>query len=486
MRTSTDTMKKCIFCVCIWLASMLSVSPNGYAQLTHPNVVLILADDLGYGDVGFNGQRLIPTPNIDRLAGEGMIFRQFYAGATVCAPSRSVLLTGLHTGHTFIRGNRRMKPEGQFPLADSAFTLAEMFKRAGYGTGAFGKWGLGPVGSEGDPQKQGFDRFFGYNCQSLAHRYYPAYLWNNDEKVYLTANGDLERKASYAPEIIQKATLHYLDTVNKDRPFFLYIPTLLPHAELLVPEDSIWHRFKGAFQERPYKGNDYGKGASRTGYASQAYPKAAFAAMVTRLDIYLQQIMDRLESLGIAENTVVIFTSDNGPHREGGADPDFFNSNGGLRGYKRDLYEGGIRVPFVVRWPGKVKEGVVSDHAGAFWDLMATFSEILGQDLKGNKDGISILPELTGVGTQAEHEYLYWEFHEQGGKQAVRMGPWKGVRLKATENQSNRLQLFHLDKDPGEKRDISGAHPELVSRMAQIMSRAREESEAFPFKTETP
>lgn len=465
----------------ILVAILGAGSLSAIGQQTAPNVILILADDLGYGDVGFNGQEIVYLPHIDRLAAEGVVFSQFYAGSPVCAPSRSVLLTGQHSGHTYIRGNRRVVPEGQYPLADSVFTLAELFKRAGYSTGAFGKWGLGPVGSSGDPNKQGFDRFFGYNSQSLAHRYFPAYLWNNSEKVTLTANGKLENRAIYAPDLIQSAALHYLDTVRKDRPFFLFRPMILPHAELLVPEDSLWEKFKARFPEEPFVGNDYGKDAHPHRYASQRYPRAAFAAMLTRMDLYLGQLINRLDSLGIADNTIVIFTSDNGPHREGGADPDFFNSNGGLRGYKRDLYEGGIRVPFVVRWPAQIKKGVVSDHIGAFWDLMPTFADLIGEEPEANTDGISVLPELTGNGTQGKHAYLYWEFHEQGGKQSIRIGDWKGIKLNASVNPRAKMELYDLTTDPGETNDVSEAHPDLVSSMLELMSSARTESQAFPF-----
>lgn len=451
------------------------------AQQTSPNVVLILADDLGYGDVGFQGQRIVSTPNIDRLAAEGMVFRQFYAGSTVCAPSRSALLTGQHTGHTYIRGNVRMEPEGQFPLADTVFTVAELFKRAGYGTAAFGKWGLGPVGSEGDPNQQGFDRFFGYNCQSLAHRYYPAHLWNNDEKIVLDANGRLEHQQVYAPDLIQRAALRYLDTVRKDRPFFLFVPTVLPHAELVVPDDMIWRTFKGRFAETPFEGSDYGEDARATGYASQSHPRAAFAAMVTTLDRQVGQLLDKLDSLGITENTLVIFTSDNGPHREGGADPDFFNSAGGLRGYKRDLYEGGVRVPFVVRWPACVMPGGTSDHIGAFWDLMPTFAELTGKPIGMTTDGISLLPTLLNRGAQKQHAYLYWEFHEQGGKQAVRMGPWKGIRLEAARYPDRVISLYHLGNDPGEQRDVAAEYPDIVARIKRIMQEAHVETDHFPF-----
>ena len=451
-----------------------------YAQHKRPNIIFILADDLGYGDVGFNGQKLINTPNLDRLAAEGIRFNQFYSGTAVCAPSRSSLMSGQHTGHTFIRGNLGVEPEGQYPIPDSLNTMAEVLKKAGYKTGAFGKWGLGPVNSEGDPNKQGFDRFYGYNCQSLAHRYYPTHLWDNDKKVILKENGDLQYHKQYAPDLIQKEALSFIDE-NKESPFFLFLPYTLPHAELLVPDDSIFQYYKGKFPEKPYQGQDYEKGTRPGGYASQQYPHATFAAMVARLDLYVGQVLERLKKLGLDENTLVIFTSDNGPHLEGGADPVFFNSGGGLRGVKRDLYEGGIRVPFAARWPGVIHANQQSEFVGAFWDLVPTFATLAGTQQPQGTDGISFVNALTGVGDQREHAYLYWEFHEQGGKQAVRYGKWKGVKLGVLKNRNASLELYDLTNDVQEKRNVASEHPDVVKEIQQFMLQSHTESLVFPW-----
>jgi arylsulfatase A len=456
-----------------------SIAQKGQRQ--RPNIILILADDLGYGDVGFNGQKLIRTPNIDRLATEGMKFSQFYAGTSVCAPSRSSLLTGQHTGHTYIRGNKGVEPEGQQPIADSVLTMAEVLKKAGYVTGAFGKWGLGPVGSEGDPNKQGFERFYGYNCQSLAHRYYPNHLWDNDQKVVLEANQNLLYNKQYAPDLIQSKALEFVDKQSNDNPFFLFLPYILPHAELLVPEDSIFQYYKGKFPEKAYKGADYGANATKGGYASQEYPHAAFAAMVARLDMYVGQVMAKLKEKGLDQNTLVIFTSDNGPHVEGGADPVFFNSSAGFRGVKRDLYEGGIREPFVARWPGVVKSGTSNDHIGAFWDLLPTFAQLGGAEVPEKLDGISFVSALTGKGKQENHDYLYWEFHEQGGRQAVRQGNWKAVKLKAADEPEGSVELYDLSKDPSEKTNIAEQNPVKAKRLGELMREAHRPSLLFPF-----
>jgi arylsulfatase A len=455
-------------------------SPDLKAQpqkpLPRPNIILILADDLGYGDVGFNGQKLIKTPNIDRLAKEGIRFNQFYAGTSVCAPSRSSLMSGHHTGHAYIRGNKSVLPEGQQPIADTVVTVAEVLKKAGYSTAAYGKWGLGPVGSPGDPVNQGFDKFYGYNCQALAHRYYPEHLWDNDQKVVLEGNQKLRYAKEYAPDLIQKQALEFVDSKDGKQPFFLFLPFILPHAELMVPDDSIFHYYKGKFEEKPYRGDDYGFKAQEAGYASQDYPRATFAAMVTRLDIYVGQIMDKLKEKGLDKNTLVIFTSDNGPHVEGGADPVFFNSGAGLRGVKRDLYEGGIREPFVARWPGVIKPGTSSDYIGAFWDILPTFAELARAEAPANIDGISFTEALKGRPTQKKHDYLYWEFHEQGGRQAVRQDNWK-----AAGNPDGLVELYDLSKDPGETTNVTPKFPEKAKELGRIMNRAHVSSVLFPF-----
>lgn len=477
-------MKKFLIVACLL---NIFYFPDIYAQkkpVKRPNIIFILADDLGYGDVGFNGQKLINTPNIDRLAAEGVRFSQFYAGTSVCAPSRSSLMSGKHTGHTYIRGNKGTDPEGQEPIADSVITIAEVLKKAGYSTGAFGKWGLGPVGSYGDPNNQGFDQFYGYNCQSLAHRYYPNHLWDNQRKIILEENQNLLYNKQYAPDLIQKKALEFVDSRDGKQPFFLFLPYILPHAELIVPDDSIFQYYKGKFDEQPYKGADYGAHASNKGYASQAYPHAAFAAMVTRLDLYVGQVLDKLKEKGLDKNTLVIFTSDNGPHVEGGADPRFFNSGGGFKGVKRDLYEGGIREPFAARWPGVIKPGTKNDFIGAFWDILPTFAELAGAKAPPHIDGISFVPSITGKGIQKKHDHLYWEFHEQGGRQAVRQGNWKAVRLKAAENPRAPVELYDLSKDLGERVNVASKFPDKAKELGRIMDESHVPSALFPFGKE--
>jgi arylsulfatase A len=444
-----------------------------------PNIIFILADDLGYGDLWCYGQKKIRTPNIDKMAAEGIRFTDHYAGSTVCAPSRSCLMTGLHTGHTFIRGNKEYQPEGQHPLPACAVTVAEILKKAGYATGAFGKWGLGYPGSEGDPNNQGFDEFYGYNCQRMAHNYYPYFLRCNDKKVMLPGN-EGRKIEQYAPDLIQEQTLKFIEA-NKDKPFFLFVPHVIPHAELLVPDDDIVRSYRGKFPEKPYKGIDDGPNYKRGGYGSAETPHANFAAMITRLDRYVGEILGKLRELRLEKKTLVIFTSDNGPHREGGADPDFFNSSGPLRGYKRDLYEGGIRVPMIARWPGNIKAGSITGHVSAFWDVLPTFCELAGVESPEDIDGISFLPTLLGQNNrQKKHEYLYWEFHEQGKKQAVRFGDWKGVRLNVAGNPDGPIELYNLRDDIGEKDNIAEQRPDIVAKISEYMKTAWTRSEHWP------
>lgn len=468
----------------IALIQLMLLAPSRliFAQVApqKPNIIFILADDLGYGDIEPYGQTKIKTPNLLQLAKEGMQFTQFYAGTSVCAPSRSSLMTGQHTGHTFIRGNKEVKPEGQYPISDTTFTIAEALKNAGYATGLFGKWGLGPVGSSGDPLKHGIDRFYGYNCQRQSHRYYPTHLWDNDEKVVLTENGNLDHTNTYAPDLIQEKALQFINQ-HARQPFLLFLTYTLPHAELLVPDDSIFQYYKGKFAEKPFKGNDYGPGATDGGYTSQLYPHATFAAMVTRLDKYVGEVMSELKRLGIDDNTLVIFTSDNGPHLEGGADPKFFNSSGGFRGVKRDLYEGGIREPFITRWPGKIKAGTKNNYIGAFWDIFPTFTAIAGVAAPRHTDGVSLLPTLTGNKNQQEHSYLYWEFHEGGGRQAVRKGKWKAVRLNVFKKPNGPVELYDLSRDKAETKNLAAQYPQIARQMAAIMQQAHVESPVFPF-----
>jgi arylsulfatase A len=447
-----------------------------------PDIIFILADDLGYGDLSCYGQQKFSTPNIDRIAQQGMLFRQHYTGCTVSAPSRSCLMTGLHTGHTPIRGNKGWEPEGQWPLPASSLTVAEMLKAGGYATGAFGKWGLGYIDTEGDPNSQGFDEFFGYNCQSLAHNYYPDHLWHNHQKILLHEN-DVGKKGIYSADIIHKAALNFMEA-NRDKPFFLFYATTIPHAELIA-KDEYMNIFRGKFEpEKSYIGVDSGPTFRLGPYGSQPESHAAFAAMVKQLDDYVGDLMKKLAELGIDKNTIVIFASDNGPHLEGGGDPDYFDSNGLLRGYKRDLYEGGVRTPMLVMWPGKIKAGSTTDHISAFWDIMPSLSEITGIKTPENIDGISFLPTLLGKKKQAEHEYLYWEFHEQGGKMAVRMGNWKAVKLNIDKNPQGPVELYDLSSDIGETTNIAVMHPDVIKKLDKIMKEAHTPSEVFPFSIE--
>jgi len=466
----------------IFIIVLLFVSFNQPQEIKveKPNIIFLIADDAGYGDFGCYGQDIFTTPNIDRMASEGILFTQHYSGSTVCAPSRSSLLTGQHTGHTFIRGNKGMKPEGQYPLPDTIEVLPELLKKAGYITGGFGKWGLGGPGTEGDPVNQGFDYWFGYNCQSLAHNYYPEYLWDNRDTVFLHGNDNGGTK-EFSFDIIHKKALEFIDR-NKDNPFFLFLPYTIPHAEILVPEDTLFKKYLGKFEETAYKGVDEGPSYRKGPYGSQEFPKAAFAAMMERFDLSVGDILQKLDDLGIGSNTIFIVTSDNGPHLEGGADPDFFNSNGILKGYKRDLYEGGIRVPFIVRWPNEIQGSIKSGHISAFWDILPTFCDIAGIEIPESSDGISFLPTLKQKGRQMKHDYLFWEFYEQGGKQAVRMGDWKGIRLDIKNDPENPLELYNLIEDPEEKNDISKNHPDIVQRIEGIMKEAHTPSEVFTYR----
>lgn len=418
---------------------------QGAPPAARPNIIFILADDLGYGDLGSYGQKQIHTPRLDEMAREGMRFTQHYAGAPVCAPSRSVLMTGMHMGHTTVRGNfgrTAAGEEARIPLRAQDVTVAELLKRAGYTTGMIGKWGLGEPGTTGLPSEQGFDYFLGYLNQAHAHEYYPDYLWRNGERMPLPGNAN-GRKTQYSHDIFVDSTLAFLDR-NRDRPFFLYLPYTLPHALMEVPRDSILAGYEKRFPEK----------------------EATFAAMVTRLDRDVGRILDRLRELGIDRNTIVIFAGDNGPHKEDGHDPDFFDSNGPLRGIKRDLYEGGIRIPMLARWPGRIRPGSVTDHISGFQDFLATAAQIAGVPAPAT-DGISYLPALTGR-EQPAHPYLYWEFYEGGPAQAVRMGRWKAVRKPGF---TGPIALYDLRADLGERHDVAAAHPDLVRQITSIMAR---------------
>ncbi|MBL7186234.1 MAG: arylsulfatase [Phycisphaerae bacterium] len=432
-----------------------------------PNIIFILADDLGYGDLGCYGQTSIKTPNIDQLAEEGMKFTDHYAGSTVCAPSRCCLMTGLHTGHALIRAN------GNVPLRPSDVTVAELLKEAGYTTGIIGKWGLGEPETTGIPNKQGFDYWFGYLNQRHAHNYYPSYLWRNEEKYVLknkvnhvvggrdrTPGGVATTRVEYSHDLCAKEALQFVER-NKDKPFFLYLPFTIPHAN----------------NEAGNKGMEV---PSFGQYADKDWPEPqkGHAAMITRMDGDIGKLMALLKKLGLDKNTVVMFSSDNGPHKEGGADPAFFKSSGPLKGYKRALYEGGIRVPFIARWPGRIKAGSVSNHASAFWDFLPTCCELAGADVPEGVDGISMVPALLGRSRrQKKHELFYWEFHEQGKKQAVRMGNWKGVRLNVAKKPDGLIELYDLKNDIGERNNVANRHPEIVAKIEEYMKSARTPSE---------
>lgn len=445
----------------IFILTCLSLS----AQNVNPNIIFIFADDLGYGDIGCYGQQKIETPNIDKLAKEGMKFTQFYSGSTVCAPARSSFLTGLHTGHTQVRGNKKYGPEGQTPLPDSVITFANILQQNGYATAAFGKWGLGFIDNSGDPNKKGFDKFYGYNCQSLAHDYFPPYLWDDHEKIDLSVNKISD--SIYSASLIHGKAIEYIKQ-SGNKPFFLYLPYTLPHGDVIGPHDELYNYYVKKFGEQSRTGDDVRTRPHNILPEPQLH--AQFAAMVGRLDEYVGEIVKAVKEKGIAGNTLIIFTSDNGPHRENGGDPEYFNSNGDFKGIKRDLYEGGIRVPFIAFWPGKIKPSLNVQPA-ALWDLYPTFLQFARVPLKNRVDGISLVPGLLNTAKQKQHEYFYWEFHESDGRQAVRWGKWKGVRLTVNKNTDSPIELYDLEKDPGEGNNIAAKFPLITEQIRSIMKR---------------
>lgn len=423
-----------------------------------PNIVLILADDLGYGDLGCYGQKRIQTPNIDRLAAEGIRFTSAYAGSTVCAPSRCCLHTGVHTGHARVRGN--IKIPGEVPLEPGDATVAKVLKKAGYRTGIFGKWALGLLGSTGYPLDQGFDEFFGFFSQSHAHNYYPEHLLDGRGALQLTGNTGTQKK-DYAPDLIHQRSLEFIGKQSAAAPFFLYVPMTIPHTNNEMGRDT------ANGQEVP----------SDAPYSSELWPQVEknFAAMVTRMDRQVGDIVEALREKGLEQNTLVLFSSDNGSHQEGGHKAWFFQSSGALRGTKRDLYDGGIRVPMIARWKGRIAPGQASDLPWAFWDFLPTCAELAGVPAPAGIDGISVAPTLLGAGAQKRHEYLYWEFHERGFAQAVRMGQWKAVRLPARD-----LELYDVVSDPGERTNLAATRPEVCARALAVMKSARVDHPLFP------
>lgn len=419
-----------------------AIGNRAFAQ-RKPNIIYIMADDLGYGDLGCYGQTVIKTPNIDQMAADGMRFTQCYAGSTVCAPSRCCLMTGFHTGHCRVRGNKR------HPLLPEDVTVAEVLKDAGYTTGMTGKWGLGEPDTSGVPNRQGFDFFYGYLNQHRAHNYFPDFLWRNEER-------DFFKRWTYSHDAVTNEALNFIRE-NKDNPFFLYIPFTIPHA--FNEGGSNGMQIKS---DKPYTDTDYPQ------------QNKNMAAMVTHMDRDIGKIFDLLRELNLEDDTIIFFTSDNGPHREGGQDPDIFDSNGPLRGIKRALYEGGIRVPMIAKWNGHIEAGTVNDHIWAFWDFPATAAELAGTTFP-KSDGISVVNTLMGKPQQA-HDYLYWEFHEQGGRQAIRQNQWKAIR----NGWGNPLELYNLEQDLGEQNNIAAQQQDITNTMETLMKQSRTESEFYP------
>lgn len=480
-------------CTTALLLILLSAAISAAAK---PNIVLIVADDLGYRELGCFGQKLIRTPNLDRLAKQGMRLTQHYSGNAVCAPSRCVLMTGKHPGHAWVRNNSEMKPEGQQPIPDSEVTLAELMRAQGYVTGAFGKWGLGGPGSEGEPLKQGFDHFFGYNCQRHAHSYYPSYLWDDDKRIPLNndppvpGHASLANKADpkdpssynrfkgqdYAPDRINQQVLKFIRT-NKGKPFFLYYPTIIPHVALHVPDEELKPYLKLNWNDPPFTRS------SGYGYTPHFTPRAAYAAMISRMDRYVGNVLELLDELKLAENTLVIFSSDNGTtHLKKEVDYEFFNSVGELRGLKGSLYEGGVRVPTIVRWPGHIAPSSTSDRVSGFEDWLPTILEAVGASSAAPKniDGISLLPTLLGE-HQEPRPFLYREFSGYGGQQSIRVGDWKAIRQNM--NRGNvQIELYNLAEDTGEKHNVADAHPDVVAKLEKLMKQQHVKSERFPLR----
>ncbi|MGJ8743998.1 arylsulfatase [Polaribacter sp.] len=486
-------MKKIIMLLVAFVSTMLiscaqqKAKKKVVVETKKPNIIYILADDMGIGDIGVYGQTKIHTPNLDKLAARGMKFTQHYSGSAVCAPSRSTLMTGQHTGHTPIRGNRQLveNQEGQVPLPKNSVTIAEILKEEGYVTGMFGKWGLGF--GEGDPNNQGFDEFYGYNDQKLAHRYYPPYL-NHNQKIDSLEGNDWTHKVTYSPDKIRDHRLQFLED-NKDKPFFAYVPLVLPHAEIISPNDSIFKMYDGKFKETPFTADnkytsDYGPNIVPHEYAPCDKPLATYASMITRIDAYVGEVIDKIEELGLTENTIIMFASDNGPSPEGGTNPDFFDSNSKFRGYKRDLYEGGIRAPFIAVWPNKIAAGSVTDHVSTFWDVLPTITQITDTENPDTIDGISFLPTLLNKDSQETHAHLYWEFNIKGGRKAVRKGNWKAVwyKVNAKADKQGTLELYDLSNDVSETNNVASLHPEIASELKALMTSESVASELFPFK----
>ena len=462
-----------------------------------PNIIYIYADDMGYGELGCYGQQKIKTPNLDKMAREGMRFTQHYTSMPVCAPARAMLMTGKHAGHSAIRGNFELgtfkdeEERGQKPLPAAEFTIAELLKQKGYATAITGKWGLGMGNTEGSPNKQGFDYAYGYLDQKQAHNFFPSHLWENEKWDTLAQPWiDVHRKLNpatatdadfeyfkgkeYAPKKMTEKALAFMDK-SKSGPFFLYMPYTIPHVSLQVPDQYV-KQYIGQFDEKPYYGEN--------GYASTKYPLSTYAAMITFLDLQVGIIMDKIKALGLDDNTIIMFSSDNGATFNGGVNAKFFNSVDGLRGLKMDVYEGGIREPFIARWPGKIKAGTTSNHVSIQYDLMGTLAELTGQKV-AKTDGISFLPELLGK-KQPQHKYLYFEYPEKGGQLAIRMGDWKAVKTDLKKNPLNPWQLFNLKTDRNETTDVAAAHPEMLKEFDMILKKEHREPDVAAWQFVEP
>ncbi|MFI3258521.1 MAG: arylsulfatase [Rikenellaceae bacterium] len=431
-----------------------------------PNIVFVLADDMGIGDLGCYGQKDIKTPTIDALAESGLLFTHHYSGSTVSAPSRCCLLTGKHTGNAYIRGNKGEAVNGgsyDKALPADEVTIAKLLKEQGYATGCVGKWGLGGPNTTGSPTNQGFDYFYGYLSQGAAHRYYPNHLFENDEKVMLDGK-------TYSHTLIKDKGLDFIRE-NSDGPFFAYFAITLPHADLDYPDIS---QYDGKFEETPYI-NKSGKG-----FITQMKPRATYAAMVTGVDQCVAEIVELLKAEGVYDNTIIIVSSDNGVHDVGGHDPEAFDSNLDFRGWKRDLYDGGVRTPFIVSWPAVIKGGRTTDHESTFWDFLPTVCELTGAEAPSSIDGISYLPTLLDDETnQAKHDYIYYEFYERGGRQMIFKDGWKLVRLNKSKPKQYVEELYFTPNDISEAKNVIGENPEKAAELGRLMDGARSESEIF-------
>ncbi|MFT4692106.1 MAG: arylsulfatase [Limisphaerales bacterium] len=460
----------------VFTAVLILIGINQVAAAKLPNIIYIMADDLGYAELGSYGQKKIRTKHLDQMAEEGMRFTQHYTSSPVCAPARCSLMTGKHGGHAYVRTNFEIGAwethRGQLPIREDDTTIAEVLKQRGYTTGAFGKWGLGEVGSSGDPLKQGFDRFFGYNCQRHAHNLFPNYLVDDSGKRKLKGNTRGLTGETYGPQAIADEVLKFVRQ-NKDKPFFLYYPTVIPHLALQAPQKDI-DEYKGEWSETPYKGKSY---------LPHPTPRSAYAAMITFMDKQIGRLMALLKELDLDDNTLVFFTSDNGTtFLKEQVDFEFFNSVDGLRGLKGSVHEGGIRVPLIVRWPGRIKAGSVSGHISAHYDAMATLADVAGTKSAKDSDGISYLPTLLGKKQQRKHDYMFWDFAGYGGQLAVRQGPWKAVKKDLKKKPNAPLELYNLESDLAESKDLAAEKPEIAKRMQQIMLEARTVPEIKQFR----